>query len=70
MTDEEIMAEIGAGKPSRLERVRRILSSEQGRAEQAAQQRFTPTPIEWKRMQFEGAQRLIDAMTADEDGAP
>ena len=65
MTDEEMIAEIQSN--SLLNRVRQIFAGESARLEQAGQQRFgSPTPVEWRKMEFDAAQRILD-VTATRD---
>ena len=56
MTDEEVMAELNTDTP--LNRARRVFAGETGRLEQKAMQRYEPTAIEWKRMEFDAVKRI------------
>ncbi len=56
MTDAEVMAALNSDTP--LNRARRVFSGEVGRLEQATTQYHTPTPVEWKRMEFNAVKRI------------
>ena len=56
MTDEEVMAELNSNTP--LDRARRVFSGAVGRIEQTHQNRYEPTPVEWRRMEFEAVKKI------------
>jgi hypothetical protein len=62
-TDAETMEALRADTP--LNRARRLLSSEAARIEQASAQRKPPSPIEMRRMEFEGVARIVAALGLD-----
>ena len=57
MSDEEILAEMQSD--SLLNKMRQMFSGERARIEQAAQQRVPLTPIQFRRMEFEAAEKLM-----------
>lgn len=59
LSDREIIDAMQADTP--INRVRRIFSGESARLEQAGMQRRTPGPIEYRRMEFEAAEKLMEA---------
>lgn len=56
MTDEEVMAALNSDTP--LNRARRVFSGEVGRMEQATTQYYTPTPIEWRKLEFDAVRKI------------
>lgn len=63
LSDREILDAMRADTP--VNRVRQIFSNEVATFEQALQQRVVPTPIEYRRMEFEAAEKLISASGND-----
>ena len=61
LTDREVLDAMCADTP--VNRVRAIFSHEYARLEQAGMQRLPPGPIEYRRMEFEAAEKLIAALT-------
>lgn len=59
LTDREVVDAMQVDTP--VNRVRRVFSGEAARLEQAGMQRSPPGPIEYRRMEFEAAERLIAA---------
>jgi len=57
MNDKEVLAEMRSD--SRLNRVRRVFSSEAAGLEQAGMQRQLPSPLDYRRMEFAAAEKLI-----------
>jgi len=60
LSDREVLDAMKEDTP--VNRVRRVFSGEAARIEQAGMQRLTPGPIEYRRMEFEAAEKLIAAM--------
>lgn len=60
MTDDEVMAELNSDSPLNL--ARRVFSGEVGRIEQTHLNRYEPTPVEWRRMEFEAVQKIAVAL--------
>ena len=56
MTDDEVTEALKSDTP--LNRARRVFSGEMGRFEQATTQYYTPTPVEWRRMEFEAVRKI------------
>lgn len=67
MTDKELVDEMMSD--SLLSRVRRIQYSGYARIEQGQAQRNPMTTLEARRIEFDVAQRVIDLVRADMDGA-
>lgn len=65
LTDEEVLAATQSDTP--LNRARVVFSGEVGRIEQQIQTRYNPTPIEWRRMEFEAVERIIGAYNNSKD---
>lgn len=61
LTDREILDAMQADTP--VNRVRKVFSGESARLEQAGMQRRPPSPIEYRRMEFEAAEKLLDAVS-------
>ncbi|MCB7127911.1 MAG: hypothetical protein J3T61_00030 [Candidatus Brocadiales bacterium] len=56
MTDDEVRAALNSDTP--LNQARKVFSGELGLFEQSAMQRRTPTPVEWRRMEFEAVRKI------------
>ncbi len=61
LTDREILDAMRADTP--VNRVRTIFSHEYARLEQSGMQRRPPGPIEYRRMEFEAAEKLLAAVS-------
>lgn len=62
MTEDEMKALMCTDKPLPIERARRVFSGECARLEQAGQQRFTPTPMAYRKMEFEAVKRIASEL--------
>jgi Protein of unknown function (DUF550) len=61
LSDREVLDAMQADTP--VNRVRKVFSGEAARIEQAGMQRIPPAPIEYRRMEFEAAEKMIAALT-------
>lgn len=63
MTDKEVIEALQSD--TLLNKVRRMLFGFAGTAEQAAMQRFPPSPIEMRRQEFEMAAKIIELVKSE-----
>jgi hypothetical protein len=62
LTDREVVDAMKADTP--VNRIRRIFSEEAAKLEQAGMQRSPPGPVEYRRMEFEAAEKLLAAVVS------
>lgn len=65
LTDREILEAMRADTP--INRVRMLFGREFARIDTAFRQRTALSPIEYRRMEFEAAEKLLDATVKDHD---
>ena len=65
MTDEETLAAMNSDTP--LNKVGQMFSGQSAWLEQASEQRVVPTPIEYRKMEFEAAEKILGVILGELD---
>ncbi len=63
MTDEETLTAMNSD--TLLNKVRQMFSGQHAHLEQACLQRVVPTPIEFRKMEFEAAEKILEVVLGE-----